>query len=202
MLRMPPIQLNPDVVADRLLSELDRIGAKRLVVDSIYELERSIRVSEHPRRLDEYLAALVEALHVRQVTALFTRETEKALAASLDFSGEPLSVLAENVILLQQVVHNQNLYRVLSVLKMRLSPHDNSLREFRITTPAGITVLDPVESSSGLLSSIARQEGGANTMPERGQQAIDGAEPTVRLQEPTAEQKSAMTDERGHAHHE
>lgn len=165
LLRIPPIQLNPDVVADRLLSELDRIGAKRLIVDSVYELERAIRSSEHPRRLDDYLAALVEALHARRVTALFTRETEKALAASLDFSGEPLSVLAENVILLQQVVFRQNLYRLLSVLKMRMSPHDNTLREFRIISPSGITVLEARESGSGLLVDIAQQEGGTNSAP-------------------------------------
>ncbi|HEX8035631.1 MAG TPA: ATPase domain-containing protein [Ktedonobacterales bacterium] len=165
LLRIPPIQLNPDVVADRLLGELDRIGAKRLIVDSIYELERAIRTSEHPRRLDDYLAALLEALHARRVTALFTRETEKALAASLDFSGEPLSVLAENVILLQQVVFRQELYRLLSVLKMRMSPHDNTLREFRIVSPSGITVLESVQSASGVLEGIAEQEGGGNTAP-------------------------------------
>lgn len=171
LLRIPPIQLNPDVVADRLLSELDRIGAKRLIVDSVYELERAIRSSEHPRRLDDYLAALVEALHARRVTALFTRETEKALAASLDFSGEPLSVLAENVILLQQVVFRQNLFRLLSVLKMRMSSHDNTLREFRIISPAGITVLESIESGAELLAGIAQQEGGTNSAPGMERQA-------------------------------
>lgn len=171
LLRIPPIQLNPDVVADRLLSELDRIRAKRLIVDSVYELERAIRSSEHPRRLDDYLAALVEALHARRVTALFTRETEKALAASLDFSGEPLSVLAENVILLQQVVFRQNLFRLLSVLKMRMSSHDNTLREFRIISPAGITVLESIESGAELLAGIAQQEGGTNSAPGMERQA-------------------------------
>lgn len=192
LLRIPPIQLNPDVVADRLLGELDRIGAKRLVVDSVYELERAIRVSEHPRRLDDYLAALVEALHARRVTALFTRETEKALAASLDFSVEPLSVLAENVILLQQVVFRQNLYRLLSVLKMRMSPHDNTLREFRIVSPSGITVLDSTQTEVGLLAGIAQQEGGANTAPDMFGQSGHASTSAADGSRHSAERRSAQ----------
>jgi len=165
VLRLPPIQLNPDIVADRVLRELDRTGARRLIVDSVFELERAIHLSSHPNRLYDYLSALVEELHARGVTTLFTRETEKALAATLDFSGEPLSVLAENVILLQQVVYRQSLYRVLSVLKMRQSPHDNSLREFRITAPEGIEVLQAMESTPGVLEGIARQVGGSIVAP-------------------------------------
>lgn len=157
LLRLPPIQLNPDIVAERILSEIDRLGARRLVVDSIYEVERAIRVGAHPQRLDDYLSALVETLHQRQVTAIFTKETEKALAATLDFSGEPLSVLSENVILLQQVAYQRHLYRVLSVLKMRLSDHDYSLREFRISAPTGIEVLGDGESQDGILRGIAQQ---------------------------------------------
>jgi hypothetical protein len=39
-LEAPQIKVNPGVLADRLLRELDRTGAQRLVIDSIAELEQ------------------------------------------------------------------------------------------------------------------------------------------------------------------
>lgn len=159
LIRLPAIQLNADIVADLLLREIDRTGAQRVVVDSIFEVEHAVRNSQQPQRLYDFLSALVEALHHRKVTVVFTRETEKALSATLDFSGEPLSVLAENIIWLQQVVYQRDVFRVLSVLKMRLSAHDFSLREFRITAPHGIEVMESDESRPGVLEGIASQQG-------------------------------------------
>lgn len=159
LIRLPAIQLNADIVADLLLREIDRTGARRVAVDSVFELEHAVRNSQQPQRLLDFLSALLEALHRREVTMVFTRETEKALSATLDFSGEPLSVLAENVIWLQQVVYQRDVFRVLSVLKMRLSAHDFSLREFRIAAPQGIEVFDSDGARPGLLDGIALQQG-------------------------------------------
>lgn len=168
LLRIPPIQLNPDVVADRILHEVDRLGAKRLIVDSVFEIERALRSSTYPERADDYLAALVEALHARHVTALFTKETDKALTDTLDFSGGPLSVLAENVILTQQVVYERKLYRMLSVLKMRLSSHEVGLRQFHIVAPTGIEVFESVNTDSDMLADAMRSKtAGSAVSPSR-----------------------------------
>ena len=99
-LEMPPIKVNPDILADRLLDEIDRTGARRLVIDSIAELERGLLRSGDTQRLEDYLAALLLALRARSVTALLVKETDKVLAATLEFSADPLSLLAENVLLL------------------------------------------------------------------------------------------------------
>jgi circadian clock protein KaiC len=40
-LRFAPIELDPDIMADQLLAVLDRTAARRLVIDSILELERA-----------------------------------------------------------------------------------------------------------------------------------------------------------------
>lgn len=181
LIRLPAIQLNADIVADLLLREIERTGARRVVVDSVFELEHAVRNSRQPQRLYDFLSALLEALHRRDVTAVFTRETEKALSTTLDFSGEPLSVLAENIIWLQQVVYRRDVFRVLSVLKMRLSAHDFSLREFRITTPQGIEVLESENSSPGILEGIAQQQGAVapTTFPAQGQRESSGAPPDL-----------------------
>lgn len=153
-LQTPPIKVNPDILADRLLDELDRTQARRLVIDSIAELERGLLRSGDPRRLEDYLAALLLALRERRVTALMLKETDKAVAASLDFSADALSILAENVLLLQQVPFRGELHRIFSVLKLRFSAHDLGLREFRIAVPAGLQVLRQSESATGVLDGI------------------------------------------------
>src|SRR6185437_2928340 len=79
----------------------------------------------------------------RNVTALFIKETDKALTTSLDLSADALSILAECMILLQHIPFEGSLHRILSILKMRYSDHDSALHEFRISTPEGLQVLAP-----------------------------------------------------------
>ncbi|HEX8033479.1 MAG TPA: ATPase domain-containing protein, partial [Ktedonobacterales bacterium] len=157
-LEVPPIKINADILADRVLAELDRTGASRLVVDSIAELERAILRGLDPRRLEDFLAAFLRALHHRRVTALLLKESDKALGPTLDFSADALSVLAENVLLLQQVPFGGALHRILSIPKLRLSAHDTSLREFRISAPNGLQVLEPFASEEGVLAGLTEDQ--------------------------------------------
>ena len=151
-LRLAPVELDPDVLADALLEALDRSGARRLVIDSIGELERAVAESGTPQRVPGYVAALVEALRARRVTTLAIREGAHLVAAGPEVATDTLAVLAENVLLLQQVTVGDRLRRLLSAPKMRFSAHDLRIREFTITPPGGIRVLAPVapaEDGSG-----------------------------------------------------
>ena len=169
--RWAPVELNPDIVADHLLQTIDNLGIKRLVVDSIAELERCVAADGGLGRAANYLAALVEVTRLRGVTALFTREIRQVVAPELDFADNPISVMAENVLLLRKVEYEGSLHRVLSVIKMRFSAHDDStLREFTITAPRGLQVLAPAESDAATLKGIAREQGerGPGTLPNGG----------------------------------
>jgi circadian clock protein KaiC len=159
LLRLPPVELDVDVVADRLLAALDQMGARRLVIDSIAELERAVAGSD-PGRVDDYLAALVEALRARRLTTLVLKDTAALVATDLAVSADRLAVLAENIVVLQRVTYRDQLHRVLSVPKMRFSAHELRLREFTITAPTGIQVRAPGKSEAGVLTGIARQQSG------------------------------------------
>jgi circadian clock protein KaiC len=177
LLHLDPVELDPDVVAHELLAALDAHGARRLVVDSMVELERAAASRGGTQRVDDYLAALLKALRSRQITTVFIEENRTLVTAQLEVSANALSILAENVILLQQLTYQDRLLRVLSVLKMRFSAHDVTLREFRITPPDGLRVLAPLETGVQTLEGIARQQGaptsasadagGGNTRPEQ-----------------------------------
>lgn len=159
--RWEPIEVDPDHVATDLLAALDRTGVRRVVIDSIAEIERAVVESSGTARVSNYFAALLAALRTREVTLLAIKETSKVVTDHLDFSADSLAILAENVILSQQLAYRGRLHRVLSVLKMRFSNHDYSLREYLIESPEGIRVLTPYESGRDVLVGLSERQSGA-----------------------------------------
>ncbi len=164
--RWEPIEVDPDHVATDLLSALDQTGVRRVVIDSIAELERAVVESSGTARVSNYMAALLAAFRTRGITLLAIKETSKVVTTQLDFSADALAILAENVLLLQQLAYRGQLHRVLSVLKMRFSSHDYSLREFVIEPPEGIHVLAPGETGRELLVGLTEQQAGASEVVE------------------------------------
>ncbi len=75
--RWEPIEVDPDQVATDLLATLEREGARRVVIDSIVELERAVEESSGAARVSNYLAALLAALRTRGVTLLALKETPR-----------------------------------------------------------------------------------------------------------------------------
>ncbi len=158
--RWEPVEVDPDRVATELLAALEQTGVRRVVVDSIAELERAVVESSGTARVSNYLAALLAALRARGVTLLAIKEVPKIVTTQLDFSADALAVLAENVLLSQQLAYRGRLHRILSVLKMRFSNHDHTLREMLIAPPVGIRILTPDESGREVLAGLTRQQGG------------------------------------------
>jgi circadian clock protein KaiC len=154
LLHLPPVELDPDVVADQLLAVLDRSGARRLVIDSLAELERAVRAAGNGYRVDEYLAALVVTLRSRGITTLIIKETRRVIGDETEYSAETTGMLVDNVILLEQLVDGDTLQRMLSIVKMRYSAHDAKRHAFVITPPHGIR-----------LQAIHPDEGAVDTTP-------------------------------------
>lgn len=152
-------EIGADVVAHHLIAALDRTRARRLVIDSIAELEHAVVESSGADRVPNYMSALLAALRSRGVTLLALREAPKAVTQYLEISSDALSVVAENVLHLQVVTFRSEVRRVLTVVKMRFSAFDPTLREFRIAPPESFRVVGPAETGADVLLEIARQYG-------------------------------------------
>lgn len=155
IVHLPQVDLVPDELSWEILSHVDRMKPRRLALDSITEVEQAV-VDERRRR--GFMYALARILRQKGVTALVTKEVSQVVGPELDFSETPLAMLAENLILMRYVEFRGELYRVLSVLKMRDSEHDRSIRQYAITDK-GLKVLTKLESGEGLLTGIARLPG-------------------------------------------
>ena len=139
--------------------------------------ERAVYPEGSQGRVENYLATLIEALRMRGITALFTKEIHQVVAPELDFADNPISVMAENVLLLRKVEYEGGLHHVLSVIKMRFSAHDAStVREFTIDVPDGIRVLAP-RRVAGRSSVMSRSRKGSVALARC--QAHEGASCTA-----------------------
>jgi circadian clock protein KaiC len=152
LLCLAPVELEVDLFAATIRNRVESLGIRRLVVDSIAAVEVAIL---EPNRGPGYFASLINYLREHDVTSVMTQESN-AFDGGI---GEALgAVLADNLIRLRSVEHHNRLRRVLSILKMRQSACDPSLREFRIDAGA-IRVLPIAETGADVLGEIATQEG-------------------------------------------
>jgi circadian clock protein KaiC len=146
--------LSVDEISSLLIREIGRIGASRVVIDSLsgFELALAPTFQEDFR---ESVALMLSALTNTGVTVLMTSELEDRYY-ELSFSPYGTAFLTDSIIVQRYVEINSRLERMMAVVKMRASRHSNQLRLFHIDDE-GIKIDGPLESYSGLLAGASRR---------------------------------------------
>ena len=150
----PPLELLADAWAHQVLTAIEQQRPRRVLVDSLGDVERLLQLT--PKRLPAFLAALTGALRAREVTSVFTMETRTLVGGIIDLPIPAISTTLENVILLRYVELRSQIHRLISVMKMRESDYDSSIREFSITE-RGMEVATTFESAEVVLTGVAHQ---------------------------------------------
>jgi circadian clock protein KaiC len=161
VVRLASADLNPDLVAALLLAELASSNVRRLVIDDI-----SILLNELGERTRDYLSALNDIVYGANVTGLYLLEIMPFDGLRVNLTNTPLAILGDNVIVVQQYEISRELRRLLAVVRMRLSVFDRTLREF-VLDETGIRLLQPEESTLGLLKTGAQLSGGVEPADAR-----------------------------------
>lgn len=140
--------LSIDEVVQRLLHDVARTGATRVVIDSLSGFELCLAPTF---RADfrESLARLVTALAGTGVTTLMTSELEDRYT-DLRFSPYGTAFLTDAIIVQRYVEIGSRLRRVMAVVKVRASAHSDELRAFTITSD-GIQIGEILSDQQGLL---------------------------------------------------
>lgn len=154
--------LEADQIAALLADDVERRGVRRLVIDSAAELQRGLAAES---RVPGFLSALVTYLRDKEVTTYLTLDIPTIVGPALEFGGTPLSVAAENLLLLRQVEYRGRLHRVLSVLKMRFSDYEPSIYEYGIKPGEGIRIVGPTPLGEGFLTGVPRLLGEPPAQP-------------------------------------
>jgi circadian clock protein KaiC len=118
-----------------LLDVVERVGAKRVLIDGLSDLQYA---SPDPVRFREFIYSLNQRLSRQDVSPVMTSEIADLFHVGR-LAEYGISHLADNVILLQYLRADTRLRRTLTVLKSRATAHDPTIREFDIT-PEGIVL--------------------------------------------------------------
>jgi circadian clock protein KaiC len=144
-----------DEMAQLLVSEIRRIKATRVVIDSLAELELALA----PAFRDDFresLARLLLALTSTGATVLMTCGREEA-ADDPGFSRCGTAFLTDAIIVQRYVEVGSRLQRAMTVIKVRGSAHSNELRRFDIDAD-GIVLGEPLVDPPGLPGDSRRGE--------------------------------------------
>ena len=154
----PPLEHFMDSLAEQLLEKVrgEQAPRRRLFIDGIEGFRAAALYQE---RMPRFLSALTNQLRMQDVTTLVSEELA-LFRPHIDMPNPELANVVETVVLLRYVELKSQLRRLVSVMKMRESRHDTSIREFRITD-RGIDVQGSFESAEAILSGEARLAGGS-----------------------------------------
>ena len=140
----PSHEYGLDRIAARLFAEIDRIGAKRVVIDSLDGLRQA---AYDPSRTIRFVTALLGELRAREITTILTDETLKPSGPEMEMRVEGISALVENLLLLEYMTVGPRMRRLVSIVKQRASAHETSAREFFLTG-RGIEVAPDARSAA------------------------------------------------------
>lgn len=128
---VPLIDIMPDKILYQLVDAIRSTGATRLVVDSISSLESATMDVEDVR---QFLSQLTEFCKANGVTAMLTYLTPGAFGAGrgqllgeMQTTDMRLSSVVDAILLLRYVERGQKVKRLLNILKLRGSRHDNAI---------------------------------------------------------------------------
>ena len=156
-LYLRPLDLSVDETMQEILDAIKRVGAKRLVIDSLVGFEMALAPGF---RADfrESLYRMVSALTGAGITILSTVEVEDTFTG-MAFSHYAISFLTDDIIRLRYVEIDGQLRKVMVVIKMRGGNHGKDIREYVITNK-GVVVIQPRSTDyNGLTTGIPTRTG-------------------------------------------
>ena len=154
--------LSIDEIVQLLISEIRRLNATRVVIDSLSGFELALAPTFRGD-FRESLARLVTALAVADVTVLMTSELEDRYT-DLRFSPYGTAFLTDAIIVQRYIEVESRLRRVMAVVKVRASAHSDELREFTIDE-SGIRIGDMLAGQEGLLGGRPTKRSARGAVP-------------------------------------
>jgi circadian clock protein KaiC len=142
-----PVELGLDEIGAAVIAAASDGPARRVVIDSMAELEQAAHGSS---RFGGYLWTLLGRLRGVGATTFVTSETAAFFGPAFELA-RGLSFVVDNVILLRYTELESDIRRAMAIVKMRDSDHNKSLVEFEIGA-SGVTVKSKFAGLSGVLS--------------------------------------------------
>jgi circadian clock protein KaiC len=144
-----PVELSPDRFLDRARQQVEKLEAKRAVLDSVTSMALGV---PSDRRFKELVYAVAKHFRAQGVTLNMNMEIDDLLG-SAQLSGHGISFAADNVIQLKYIEVKGRLERGISVLKARGVQHATDVRRMGVDSD-GIAVGLAFKGLRGVLTGL------------------------------------------------
>lgn len=139
LIYLRPLDLSVDEALAAILEAVERLGAKRVVIDSLSGFEVALAPTFR-EDFRESFYRLVGTLTAVGVTVFMTAEVVEGFS-DVRFTTEKVSFITDEIIIQRYIEIEGELKRVMAVIKMRGSKHSHELRMYEVT-PKGVVVGD------------------------------------------------------------
>lgn len=150
----PAAEGSVDAILGDLLQHVEERDIQRVVIDGYDGLRAA---SAFPERVAGALSATNHELRGRGASVLIT--VEGSVIGPPVIPPQPTSALVENAMALRYAEVDSQLRRLVSIIKVRGSAYDPTIRELRISEQ-GIEILDSFAGAEGLLGGQPHRPGG------------------------------------------
>ncbi len=151
LIYLRPLDLSVDETLAEILEAVERVGATRVVIDSLSGFEVALAPTFR-EDFRESLYRLVGALTATGVTILMTVEVVGGFP-DVSFTTEKVSFITDDIIVQRFVEIDGVLRSVLAVHKMRGSEHSHDFRTYEITA-TGAVVGGPLRNYHGIVTGV------------------------------------------------
>jgi circadian clock protein KaiC len=160
-----PLDLSVDETLYAIQAAVERVEAKRVVMDSISGLQAALAPT-FEQDFRESLYRLLGAMTGVGITVLMTVELTENYN-ELRFTPHIVSFLTHDIVLQRYVEMEGQLRRMLTVVKTRGRKHSSDLRAYEVTGK-GIVVGEVLRQYRGLITSVPELREAAEPLARRG----------------------------------
>ncbi len=146
-----PLDLSVDEMLAEISGEVTRLGATRVVIDSLSGFEVALAPT-YREDFRESLYRLVGALTAIGVTLVMTAEVIDVFP-DFRFTSERVSFITDDIIVQRYVEIDGHLKKVLAVIKMRGSEHATDFRLYDLT-PEGAVIGESLTGYHGITTGV------------------------------------------------
>lgn len=151
LIYLRPLDLSVDEALAAILEAVERLQAKRVVIDSLSGFEVALAPTFR-EDFRESLYRLVGTLTATGVTVFMTAEVSAAFSEAR-FTSENVSFITDEIIVQRYIELEGELKRVMAVIKMRGSDHTHEFRSYEVTAQ-GVVVGDSLTEYDGLITGV------------------------------------------------
>jgi circadian clock protein KaiC len=156
--QMDAAELSPGEFSHRVRRSVDRENIRTVVIDSLNGYQASMPEEQY---VILHLHELLQYLN-RQGTATFLTVAQHGMIGDMKQTID-VTYLADSVLMLRYFEALGRVRRAISVIKKRTGPHEDTIREFRITN-RGIEVGPALKEFQGVLRGVPTYLGGTEPL--------------------------------------